>query len=97
MVNTDPVGGRTYVIGEYQYLITHFEAQFTGAANASSVAAQFTEFVVHYANHGFEFYRVDEVPYRINSGCLAGLFGASDTGGKCTIVSFRKKNNAGLA
>jgi hypothetical protein len=84
-------GFRTYTVGGFEYLITYFEAQFTSSATATAVADQFTSFVQHWAGQGYEFYRCDEVPFRIAPGCLAGLFGAKEAFGQCTVVSFRRK------
>jgi hypothetical protein len=84
-------GFRTYRVEGSEYLVTFFEARFKGSGTGFGVADQFTAFVQHYANQGYEFFRCDQVPYRITPGCLAGLFGAKETFGFSTIVSFRKK------
>jgi hypothetical protein len=83
--------GQLYTIGEYTYFMTYFEAQFTGSGEPRAVADQFTSFVSHYATSGFEFYRSDSIPYRVTPGCLAGLFGAKESFGYTTVVSFRKR------
>jgi len=84
-------GFRTYQVAGYQYLVSYFQAHFKGSATGLAVADQFTAFVEHYANQGYEFYRCDDVPYSVTPGCLAGLFGAKESFGYATIVSFRKK------
>lgn len=71
--------------------MAYFEAKFVGSGSVGAVADQFTQFVSNYAAEGFEFFRCDEVPFRVTPGCLAGLFGAKESYGHCTIVTFRKK------
>jgi len=84
-------GFRTYTVGGFTYLMEYFEAKFSGSGSVHDVADQFTQFVSQRASKGFEFFRCDEVPYRVTPGCLAGLFGAKESYGHCTIVTFRKK------
>jgi hypothetical protein len=84
-------GFRSYKVGGYEFLMQYFEAKFSGSGNVHAVADQFTAFVVNQAAKGFEFFRCDEVPFRVTPGCLAGLFGAKETYGHCTIVTFRRK------
>ncbi len=84
-------GYRKYTVGGYEYVISYFEAKFTGSGTPMMVADQFTAFVEWWAAQGYEFLRVDEVPYRVTPGCLAGLFGAKETYGYSTVVAFRKK------
>lgn len=84
-------GFRTYNVGGFTYLMAYFEAEFIGSGSVGAVADQFTQFVSNYAAKGFEFFRCDEVPFRVTPGCLSGLFGAKETYGHCTIVTFRKK------
>jgi hypothetical protein len=84
-------GFRTYTVGGYEYLIAYFEAKFSGTGTTFQVADQFTAFVQHYAGQGYEFYRCDEVPFRIAPGCLSALFGAKEVYGHSTVVSFRRK------
>ena len=84
-------GFRIYSVGGYTYLMEYFEAKFSGSGSVHAVADQFTQFVSQRASRGFEFFRCDEVPFRVTPGCLAGLFGAKESYGHCTIVTFRKK------
>lgn len=84
-------GFRTYKVGGFEYLMQYFEAKFTGTGTVHAVADQFTAFVANQAANGFEFFRCDEVPFRVTPGCLAGLLGAKESYGHCTIVTFRKK------
>ena len=84
-------GFRSYKVGGYEYLMQYFEAKFSGSGNAPAVADQFTAFVANKAASGFEFFRCDEVPFRITPGCLMALLGAKVTYGHCTIVTFRRK------
>lgn len=83
-------GYRTYNAGDYTYLMAYFEAKFTDEGSAPKVAEQFTNFVGKFADGGFEFYRCDAIPFRITPGCLPALFGAKESSGHCTIVTFRK-------
>lgn len=85
-----PTGSRAFRVADWDYFITYFEASLRGAASGLAVADQFAAFVEHYATAGFEFLRTDQVPFRIQPGCLAGLFGASETYGSCTVVTFRR-------
>ncbi|MBK9797507.1 MAG: hypothetical protein IPP58_13615 [Holophagaceae bacterium] len=82
-------GFRTYNVGGFIYLMSYFEAIFSGEGTPMGVADQFTKFVASYAAQGFEFFRCDEVPYKVVPGCLSGLFGAKTSFGNCTIVTFR--------
>ena len=84
-------GFRTYTVGGFTYLMEYFEAKFSGSGSVHAVADQFTQFVSQRASRGFEFFRCDEVPFRVTPGCLAGLLGAKESYGHCTIVTFRKK------
>ncbi len=84
-------GFRTYNVGGFTYLMAYFEAKFVGTGSVGAVADQFTQFVSNYAAKGFEFFRCDEVPFRVTPGCLSGLLGAKESYGHCTIVTFRKK------
>ncbi len=86
-------GFRKYQVGDYEYAVTYFEAKFTGSGSVVQVADQFTQFVGWWASQGFEFYRCDEVPYRITPGCLQGLLGAKESYGHCTVATFRKRLN----
>lgn len=84
-------GFRKYRVGGYEYAMSYFEAKFKDSGAPSLVADQFTQFVESWAAQGYEFLRCDAVPYRITPGCIAGLFGAKETFGHCTVVTFRKK------
>ncbi len=86
-------GYRRYQVGGYEYAVTYFEAKFKNTGTPMLVADQFTQFVEWWGGQGFEFMRTDEVPYHITPGCLAGLFGAKESFGHCTVVTFRKKLN----
>lgn len=84
-------GFRRYAVGDYEYVMTYFEARLPGEGGVRSVAEQFTELVEHWASEGYEFYRCDEVPYQVAPGRLASLFGAKERSGHGTLVLFRKK------
>lgn len=84
-------GFRKYQVGGFEYVVTYFEAQFKNNGSPRMVADQFTQFVEWWGSQGFEFMRCDEVPYRITPGCLQGLFGAKESYGHCTVVTFRKQ------
>jgi hypothetical protein len=84
-------GFRRYAVGEYEYVMTYFEARLPGEGGVPAVAEQFSELVEHWAGEGYEFYRCDEIPYQVAPGPIAALFGAKERAGRCTLVSFRKK------
>lgn len=46
----------------------------------------------HYAEHGWDFYRVDVVGVRTKPGCLAALFGQRVQDLEFYVVTFRREN-----
>lgn len=67
---------------KYQYFVTpHFEPQVNGIfthADAKAACEAFQKILNHYAAHGWEYVRTEEVQATVNVGCIGALFGQRD-------------------
>lgn len=62
----------------------------TGTAITNQAAFYLEKIVNTYAESGWEFYRVDQVGYEINPGCLGAFLGQSSQYLSYYVVTFRK-------
>jgi len=61
-----------------------------GDSMTDKVALYLEKIVNEYAEKGWEFFRVDEMGYRINPGCLGALFGQQPERVSFYVVTFRR-------
>lgn len=82
---------------QYEYFVVpYFDQLIQGSftLDTAKVGCQkLQDLLNHYANHGWEYYRTEEVVAHVNPGCLASLLGHGSTSHRYKQIVFRKVVN----
>jgi hypothetical protein len=82
---------------KYEYFVVPYfdqlvQGEFT-TESAQVGCQQLQHLLNHYAGHGWEYYRTEEVVAHINAGCLAALFGQGTKLYRYKQIVFRKSSS----